>query len=167
MLNHCNFIGNLGKDPETRQTSTGETCCNFSIAVSQRWKDKQTDEQSEKTEWINLVVFGKLADICDQYLKKGSKIYASGRMQTRKWQDKEGNDRYSTEIVLEQLEMLDNKDKSSDTTSQYQPAPAQPPQQTYSPVPPPPQPQRPANAQLGNDGITWWIPSPSGWDIWQ
>lgn len=162
MLNQCNFIGNLGKHPETRQTSSGETCCNFSIAVSQRWKDKQTGEQKEKTEWVNLVVFGKLADICDQYLKKGSKIYASGRMQTRKWQDKEGNDRYSTEIVLEQMEILDSKDKSSDTAQQ-------PSQQAYAPVPPM-QRQRPANAQLGSDGITWWIPSPaspSGWEIWQ
>ncbi len=167
MLNQCNFIGNLGKNPETRQTSSGEACCNFSIAVSQRWKDRQTGEQKEKTEWINLVVFGKLADICAQYLKKGSKIYASGKMQTRKWQDKEGNDRYSVEIVLEQMEMLDSKDKSSDTAAQYQPA--QPPQQAYAPAPPV-QLQRPANAQLGGDGKTWWIPnpaSPSGWEIWQ
>lgn len=159
MLNQCSFIGNLGKDPETRQTSSGETCCNFSIAVSQRWKDKQTGEQKEKTEWINLVVFGKLADICDQYLKKGSKIYASGRMQTRKWQDKEGNDRYSTEIVLEQMEMLDSKDKSIDTAAQHQTA--QPPQQAYAPVPPV-QPQRPAGATQSADG-SWWVMVNGAW----
>ena len=161
MLNQCNFIGNLGKDPETRQTSSGETCCNFSIAVSQRWKDKQTGEQKEKTEWVNLVVFGKLADICDQYLKKGSKIYASGRMQTRKWQDKEGNDRYSTEIVLEQMEMLDSKDKSDDSgyqqpTAQYQPV--QNP--TYTAAPP--QPQRPAGATQSADG-SWWVMVNGAW----
>lgn len=108
-LNQCNFIGNLGKDPETRTMPNGKPVCNFSIACGQTWKDKTTGEKKEKTEWINIVVFDKLAEICQTYLKKGSQVYLSGSMQTRKWQDKDGKDRYTTEIVADKMQMLGGK----------------------------------------------------------
>ena len=102
-LNQCNFIGRLGRDPEMRSTATGDQVANFSIAVG--WKSKQ----KEGTEWVNVVAFGKLAEIIGQYLTKGSRIFVSGKQRTRKWQDKNGQDRYSTEIVANELQMLDSK----------------------------------------------------------
>ena len=102
-LNNCSFIGRLGKDPEIRYIPDGSAVANFSIACG--WKTKT----KEGTEWINIVAFGKLAEIIGQYLKKGSKIYISGGMRTRKWQDQSGADRYSTEIVAKDIIMLDSK----------------------------------------------------------
>lgn len=101
-LNQCNFIGRLGKDPESRQAGD-TTVCNFSLAVGWKTKDK------EGAEWVNVAVFGKLAEICAQYLKKGSKVFISGSMRTRKWTDKDGQDRYTTEIVANEMQMLDGK----------------------------------------------------------
>ena len=113
-LNHCTFIGRLGKAPETRYLPNGDAVCNFSIAVGERWTDKQSGEKKEKTEWINVVTFRKLAEICSQYLEKGQQVYIAGKFRTRKWQDKEGHDRYSTEIVAESMQMLGGKrDESS------------------------------------------------------
>lgn len=100
-LNQCQFIGNLGKDPETRPFQDGNKVTNFSVACSEKWKDKNTGERREKTEWVNVAAFGPLAGIAEQYLRKGSKVFVSGKMQTRKWQDQSGQDRYSTEIVLQ------------------------------------------------------------------
>lgn len=115
-LNKVQLIGNLGKDPELRTTS-GDDVCNFSIATSERWKDRD-GEQQEKTEWHNIVVWGKLAEVCDRYLSKGSKVYVSGKLQTRKWTDKDGNDRYTTEVVLSgfgaEMIMLDGKRDDDD-----------------------------------------------------
>jgi single-strand DNA-binding protein len=112
-LNQCNFIGNLGKDPETRTMQSGNKVSNLSLAVSESWKDKATGEKKEKTEWVRVTIFGALADIADRFLRKGSKVFVSGKLQTRKWQDQGGNDRYSTEIVLHgfdaKLIMLDGK----------------------------------------------------------
>jgi single-strand DNA-binding protein len=102
-LNSCSFIGRLGKDPETKFMPSGEAVTNLSIAVG--WKTKE----KEGAEWISLVAFGKLAEICGEYLKKGSQIYAQGRMRTRKWQDKEGRDRYTTEVVMDRMQMLGPK----------------------------------------------------------
>lgn len=107
-LNHCTFIGRLGRDPDIRYTGGGSAVANFSIAVGEKYKDKGGD-WVETTEWVNLVAFGKLAEIIEQHLSKGSRIYASGRFKTRKWQDKSGNDRYTTEIVVNELIMLDSK----------------------------------------------------------
>lgn len=114
MLNRCEFIGRLGADPEIRQTSDGKKIANLRIAVSESWKDKNTGEKREKTEWIPVTIFNEgLAGVAERFLKKGSQIYVSGTWQTRKWQDKDGNDRYSTECVLQsfdsKLVMLDNK----------------------------------------------------------
>lgn len=118
-LNKCQFIGNLGKDPETRYAPSGDAICNFSIACSDGYKDKNTGEQVDKTEWVNVVAFRKLAEICDKWLKKGSKVYVEGKMQTRKWQDKEGNDRWSTEILLDNMLMLGGNPQDNQSTGDY------------------------------------------------
>ena len=101
-LNQCSFIGNLGADPEVRSLQSGSKVVNLRLAVSETWKDKQSGERKEKTEWVSIVIFGDgLANVAERYLRKGSKIYASGKLATRKWQDQSGNDRYSTEVVLQ------------------------------------------------------------------
>jgi single-strand DNA-binding protein len=123
MLNQCNFIGNLGNDPECRQFQDGTPVANFSIACSERWKDKQTGEQKEATTWVRCVATGKLADIIRQYLQKGSKVYVSGKLTTRKWQADDGSDRQSTEIRVFDMKMLDSrKDRPEGDTA----PPAQP-----------------------------------------
>lgn len=99
-LNKVQLIGHLGKDPETRFSSNGDPICNFSVATSESWKDK-SGERQEKTEWHRIVAFGKLAEICGEYLKKGAQVYVEGKLQTRKWTDKNEIERYSTEIVLD------------------------------------------------------------------
>jgi single-strand DNA-binding protein len=100
------LIGNLGADPETRAMPSGTTVANLRIATSESWRDKQTGEQQERTEWHRVALFGRLAEIAGEYLKKGSQVYIEGSLRTRKWQDKQGNDRYSTEIVGNELQML-------------------------------------------------------------
>jgi len=107
-VNKAIILGNLGKYPETRHFQDGTAVCNFSVATSETWKDQQ-GQQQEKTEWHNISAFGKLAEICGQYLRKGSKVYIEGKIQTRKWQDRDGNDRYSTEIRADQVQFLDRK----------------------------------------------------------
>tara|TARA_R110000744_G_scaffold289502_3_gene400410 strand:+ start:7804 stop:8250 length:447 start_codon:yes stop_codon:yes gene_type:complete len=113
MFNQCQFIGNLGADVEVRSFSNGNKVANLRLAVSEKWKDKNTGERKEKTEWIAVSIFSEgLIGIAEQYLKKGSKVFISGKMQTRKWQDQSGADKYSTEIVLQgfdaKLVMLDS-----------------------------------------------------------
>ena len=108
-LNECKFIGNVGQDPEIRFTPAGVAVANLSLAVSEKWKDRQSGAVQEKTEWVRLVAFNKTAEIIQQYVSKGSKLYVSGKMQTRKWQDQNGQDKYSTEIVINDLIMLDGK----------------------------------------------------------
>lgn len=107
-LNHCFFVGRLGKDPETRFMPNGNAVCQFSIACGDDYKDKTTGAKVERTEWINLVCFGKTAEIAGQYLRKGSRILAEGKMTTRKW-EKDGVTHYSTEIHVSNLQMLDSK----------------------------------------------------------
>ena len=106
-LNRCEFIGRLGKDPETRYSPSGDAICNFSIAVGWKSKDK------EGAEWVSISAFGKLAEICGQYLKKGSQVYIEGKMQTRKWTDKDGQERYTTEIKVHEMKMLGSRDSGS------------------------------------------------------
>lgn len=113
-LNQCNFIGHLGKDPEVRYLPNGDPVANFSIACSETWKDKSGEKQ-EKTEWVRISAFGKLAEIIGQYLVKGSQVFISGKMQTRKWQNKEGQDRYTTEIVANEMKMLGGRASGGDT----------------------------------------------------
>lgn len=112
-VNKVILIGNLGKDPEVRTMQDGKKVANISLATSESWTDKSTGERKEKTEWHRVVIFGQLADIAERYLKKGSKVYVCGQLQTRKWTDQQGNDKYSTEVVLQgfnsELTMLDGK----------------------------------------------------------
>ena len=108
-INKVILVGNLGKDPETRALPSGEAVTNITVATSESWKDKATGEQKEKTEWHNVVFFKRLAEIAGQYLKKGSQVYIEGSLRTRKWQDKEGKDRYTTEIVAQEMQMLGGK----------------------------------------------------------
>lgn len=105
-LNKVILIGNLGADPETRYAPSGDAICNLRIATTETWKDKQTGEKREATEWHRVAMFGRLAEIAAQYLRKGSQVYIEGRLQTRKWQDKDGQDRYTTEIRADEMKML-------------------------------------------------------------
>jgi single-strand DNA-binding protein len=107
-VNKVILIGRLGKDPETRYMTSGEAVTNCTLATSENWKDKSGEKQ-EKTEWHNLVFYRRLAEIAGEYLKKGSQIYVEGKLQTRKWQDKDGKDRYTTEIVVNEMTMLGGK----------------------------------------------------------
>ncbi len=108
-VNKVILIGNLGADPETRSMPSGSAVANIRVATSESWKDKQSGENKERTEWHNVAFFGRLAEIAGEYLKKGSKVYIEGQLRTRKWQDKQGNDRYTTEIIAGEMQMLDGK----------------------------------------------------------
>jgi len=129
-VNKVILIGNLGNDPDIRYTSSGAAVANVSLATAETWRDKESGEQQERTEWHRIVFFGRLAEIVGEYLKKGSQIYVEGRLQTRKWQDKEGMDRYTTEIVANEMQMLgsrggtSNYDQSSTAESASSPGKA-------------------------------------------
>lgn len=124
MLNVCTFIGRLGADPEIRSLNSGDKVANLRLAVSERWKDRNTGEKKEKTEWVSVVVFGNLVSVIESYVKKGSQILVSGKLQTRKWTHSDGTDRYSTEIVLHgfdaKLVMLDGKSGGGEGQPQQQ-----------------------------------------------
>lgn len=113
-LNRCTFIGNLGRDPEMRYMPDGGAVANFSIACTENFKDKSGAKQ-EKTEWVRIVMFGKLGEIAGEYLKKGSSVYVEGRMQTRKWTNKEGQEQYTTEIVADRMQMLGGRGGGGNT----------------------------------------------------
>ncbi|MEL7966335.1 single-stranded DNA-binding protein [Vreelandella neptunia] len=130
-LNECKFIGNVGQDPEIRFTPSGTAVANLSLAVSEKWKDRQSGAVQEKTEWVRLVAFNKTAEIIQQYVTKGSKLYVSGKMQTRKWQDQNGQDKYSTEIIINDLIMLDGKPQGGSQGNA--PQGSQPPQNQRPP----------------------------------
>ena len=146
-LNQCTFIGRLGKDPETRYLANGDAATNFSIAVGESWKDKQGQKQ-ERTEWVNVSCFGRIAEICGEYLRKGSKVMVSGKMKTDKWQDQSGNDRYTTKIMLRDMNMLDSRPEGQGQQASQQQAPQrqapqqQPQQQQTQYAQQPPQPQQ-------------------------
>jgi len=119
-VNKVILVGTLGRDPEVRYTPNGNAIANLNVATSEQWTDKQSGDRQEKTEWHRVVIFGKLAEIAGQYLKKGSQVYLEGKLQTRKWQDQTGQDRYSTEIVLDvngQMQMLGGRNDSRGSTS--------------------------------------------------
>jgi single-strand DNA-binding protein len=125
-INKVILVGNLGNDPDVRYTANGAAVSNISIATAESWKDKDTGEQQERTEWHRVVFFGRLAEIVAEYLKKGSQVYVEGRLQTRKWQDKDGNDRYTTEIVANEMQMLGSR-SGAGSYEQSSPAPAHEP----------------------------------------
>lgn len=108
-INKVILIGVLGKDPEVRYMPNGGAVANFSVATSETWKDKATGEAKEATEWHKITAYNKLAEICGEYLRKGSKVYLQGKLKTRKWQDQQGQDRYTTEILVDEMQMLDGK----------------------------------------------------------
>lgn len=108
-INKAILIGNLGADPETRYTANGTAVTNLRLATSDSWKDKQSGEMQERTEWHRVVMFARLAEVAAEYLRKGSKVYIEGRIQTRKWQGQDGQDRFTTEIVANEMQMLDSK----------------------------------------------------------
>ncbi|MCL6417194.1 single-stranded DNA-binding protein [Aestuariirhabdus sp. Z084] len=132
-VNKVIIVGNLGADPEVRYMPNGNAVANLSVATSEQWKDKNTGQPQEKTEWHRVVMFGKLAEISGQYLRKGSKVYLEGKLQTRKWQDQQGQDRYTTEVVVDingQMQMLDGRsDNNASQGGSYQ-QPQQPATQT-------------------------------------
>ena len=105
-INKVIIVGNLGADPETRYMPSGSAVTNLSVATSETWKDKQTGEQKERTEWHKVAMFNRLAEIAAEYLRKGSQVYIEGKLRTRKWQDRDGNDRWTTEIVADEMQML-------------------------------------------------------------
>jgi single-strand DNA-binding protein len=105
-INKVILVGNLGQDPDTRYMPSGSAVTNLRIATSEQWKDKQTGEQKERTEWHNVAMFGRLAEIAAEYLRKGSQVYIEGKLRTRKWQDKQGNDRWTTEVIADEMQML-------------------------------------------------------------
>ena len=108
-INKVILVGNLGKDPEVRYMPNGGAVANITLATSESWKDKQSGEQKEQTEWHRVVFYQRLAEIAGEYLKKGSKVYIEGKLRTRKWQDKDGQDKYMTEIIADEMQMLDSR----------------------------------------------------------
>lgn len=137
-INKVILVGNLGNDPEVRYANNGSAIANISIATSESWKDKNTGEQQEKTEWHRVVMFNRLGEIAGEYLKKGSQVYIEGKLQTRKWQDKSGQDRYTTEIVANEMQMLGGRGGSDMGSGGGYQAPQSAPQQAAKPAAPQP-----------------------------
>lgn len=138
-VNKVILVGQLGQDPESKSFANGGSVCNFSIAISESWKDKNTGEQKQNTEWVRIVANGKFGEICQQYLKKGSKVYLEGALKTRQWQDQNGQDRYVTEVRISEMQMLDSKPQQQQAQLQ----------QTNSYAKPNPKPQN--NVDLDSD----------------
>ena len=126
MLNMAQIIGHLGRDPDVRYTPEGTAIANLAVATNQTWKDKSGEKQ-ERTEWHRVVLFGKVAEIAGEYLKKGSLVYLQGRLQTRKWQGDDGQDRYTTEIVAERMKMLGGKGERDTRAANGKPVAPEPP----------------------------------------
>lgn len=144
-VNKVILVGNLGQDPDFKEISNGAVC-NLTIATSRKYKAKDSDAYEEKTEWHKVSMFNKLAEICNNYLKKGSKVYIEGRLQTRKWEDKDGNSRYTTEIVANEMQMLDSRGSSG---NESQPKPKDDDIFPGIPFPPP----QPMSQQILDDDI--------------
>ncbi|HKL52277.1 MAG TPA: single-stranded DNA-binding protein [Wenzhouxiangellaceae bacterium] len=136
-INKVILIGNLGADPEVRYTPANTAVCNISVATTDQWRDKQTGEPQEKTEWHRVVMFNRLGEIAGEYLKKGSKVYIEGRLQTRKWQGQDGQDRYTTEIVANEMQMLDGRSGSAPMDDAGYGGRQQQPRQQSRQAPPP------------------------------
>ena len=122
-INRATIIGNVGSDPELRYTPSGAAVCNVTVATSRNWKDKASGEKVEETEWHRVVFYNRLAEIAGEYLKKGRSVYVEGRLKTRKWQDKDGRDVYTTEIVAEQMQMLGGREEAAPPPTPSRPAP--------------------------------------------
>ena len=159
-INKVILVGNLGKDPEGKFMPNGNAVTNITIATSESWKDKQTGQQQERTEWHKVVFFNRLAEIASEYLKKGSKVYLEGALRTRKWQAQDGQDRYTTEIVANEMQMLDSRggqqgggfDQSQGGGGYQQSAPQQSQQQAPQQSAPQQSQQQPSQQQAPQDG---------------
>lgn len=125
-VNKAIVVGNLGRDPEVRLFPDGGAVCNVSIATTRRWRDKQSGDTQEETEWHRVAFHGRLAEIAGEYLRKGSPVYVEGRLKTRKWTDKEGRDNYTTEIVAEQMQLLGGREEGGGAQRQHKPAATRP-----------------------------------------
>jgi single-strand DNA-binding protein len=123
-INKVIIVGNLGQDPENRFMPSGSAVTNFTVATNEQWKDKETGEQKKRTEWHKVAMFGKLAEIAAEYLRKGSMVYVEGKLRTRKWQDKDGNDRYTTEIIADEMQMLGGRSQAANDAPKGRPEPA-------------------------------------------
>ncbi|ABA59465.1 single-stranded DNA-binding protein [Nitrosococcus oceani] len=155
-VNKVILVGNLGRDPEVRYTASGGAIANITLATSETWKDKTTGEQQERTEWHRVVFFGRLGEIAGEYLKKGAKIYVEGRLQTRKWQGQDGQDRYTTEIVASEMQMLDRATGGSAPYNEDNSMPrggtaGHPPHSPSSPQPRPSAPPSSSNDDFEDD----------------
>ena len=146
-VNKVILVGRLGAEPESRSFPNGCSLCNLRLATSESWKDKQSGERKERTEWHRVTLNNRLGEIAQQYLRKGSQVYIEGRIQTRKWQDQSGQDRYSTEIMASEMRMLDSKGAGGDAPAYQAPQQQQQqaPQQSYNQTP------QPASPQAGPD----------------
>ncbi|CAM3002490.1 single-stranded DNA-binding protein [Dichelobacter nodosus] len=155
-VNKVILVGNVGQNPDVRVMTNGEQVANFSLATSMNWNDRQTGEKREKTEWHRCVAYRRLAEIIGQYVRKGSKLYIEGRLETRKWQDQNGIDRYTTEIIVNEMQMLDSRNSSSEpydyqaqrsqTENAYSAAPSKPQKPAARPAP------MPSSPDYGPDG---------------
>ncbi len=132
-VNKVTLIGNLGADPEIRYTNSGSAVANIRLATAESWRDKETGETQERTEWHRIVFFSRLAEIVGEYLKKGSQVYIEGRLQTRKWQDRDGHDRYTTEIVANDMQMLGSRGGSFETATEPSGVSEPPPSEVSEP----------------------------------
>jgi len=172
-VNKVILVGNLGQDPETKYMPSGGAVTNISVATSDQWKDKQTGQPQERTEWHRVVFFNRIAEIAGEYLRKGSKVYIEGSLRTRKWQGQDGQDRYTTEIVCNEMQMLDSRGGGGDNNSygqdsynqnqnyggnQPQGQPQAQPQQAPRQAPPQQQPQQPQQPAGGFDSFDDDIP---------
>ena len=126
-VNKVILVGNLGNDPDTRYMPSGSAVTNLSVATNESWKDKETGEQKDRTEWHKVAMFGRLAEIAAEYLRKGSQVYIEGKLRTRKWQDKDGNDRWTTEIIADEMQMLGGRMDSGAPAMNDPPPPSAPP----------------------------------------
>lgn len=131
-VNKVILIGNLGADPDIRYLGSGDPVANISVATSESWRDKQTGQQQDRTEWHRIVIYGKMADVASKYMKKGTKVYIEGALRTRKWQDKTGQERYTTEIICNDLQLIDSRGQASEGGYEPSPRRQQQPQQQNS-----------------------------------
>ncbi len=154
-LNRVELIGHLGRDPEARATGAGTVVSNLSVATSESWKDKSTGEKQERTEWHRVVLYGRIAEVANHYLSKGSQVFIAGKLQTRKWEDKQGNERYTTEVVGQELVMLGGGRRAQGDSPQSPGLPAtSPPRGESGPYTP-----TQADKEFDDDiPFMWWLP---------
>lgn len=132
-INKVILIGNLGQDPEVKYMPSGGAVCNITVATTESWTDKDSGEKQERTEWHRVVMFRRLAEVAGEYLRKGSKVYIEGRLQTRKWQGQDGQDRYTTEVIANDMQMLDSRGGGTAAFDAQQPSAEKPPRSASSP----------------------------------